>query len=187
MRCSSRSAVTLALGAVLLLAAGCSVGPQAHPVVLGPPSSRHAVAEQPPATSTPVEVFFVLDGRLVPQVRHVAVGPGLTSCLAGLVLPLSAKESSAGLRSALPTGVTALPAHVNGAVAIIDVPAGFDRLTVSDQILAVAQLVFTVTANTYLTRVAMAQHGHLLAMPDQSGQLVSHPLGRADYASLGPR
>ena len=40
---------------------------------------------------------------------------------------------------------------------------------------------------TYLTRVAMAQHGHLLAMPDQSGQLVSHPLGRDDYASLAPR
>jgi hypothetical protein len=186
VRRSCRPVRALALGTVLL-AAACSVGPQAHPVVLGRPASTRAVVEQPLPTSTSVEVFFVRDGRLVPLVRRVAVGPGLTSCLAGLALPLSAKESSSGLRSALPTGVTSLQAQVNGSVATVTVPPGFDRLTVSDQILAVAQLVFTVTANTYLTRVAMAQHGHLLAMPDQSGQLVSHPLGRDDYASLAPR
>lgn len=173
---------------VVLLTTGCSVvGAQAHPVALGPPHTRQAMQDGPVPTSTSVETFFVHGGRLVPVVRRVAVGPGLEPCLAALVLPLTAKESSTGLRSALPTGVTRLQGTVQGTVASVSVPAGFDRLTVSDQILAAAQVVFTVTANSYLTRVEMVQDGRLLPMPDQSGQLVDHPLARSDYASVAPR
>lgn len=172
--------------AVLVLLTGCAVGAQDRPVVLGRPSTAHAVLDGSVQTSTPVETFFVRGDRLVPLVRLVPLGPGLLPCLSGLVLPLTAKESASGLRSALPTGVVRLTAAVDGSVAAVDVPAGLDRLNVSDQILAVAQIVYTVTANSYLTKVELVQHGRALPMPDQSGQLVSRPLSRADYSTLAP-
>ncbi|HET8615643.1 MAG TPA: GerMN domain-containing protein [Actinomycetales bacterium] len=189
MRCATAGRLTalMALTALGGLLTGCAVGVQAHPVVVGHPATVRGLPDGPAPPSTSVQTFFVRGGRLVPVVRQVAVGPGLAPCLSALVLPLSAKESSDGLRSALPTGVTLLQGAIEGSVAAVTVPPGFDRLTVSDQILAAAQVVYTVTANSYLTRVEMVQKGRLLSMPDESGQLVSRPLSRHDYASLAPR
>jgi hypothetical protein len=174
----------LAPAVALVLLAGCSVGVQDRPVVLGRPSTASAVLDGTVQTSTSVQTFFVRGDRLVPLVRLAPLGPGLQPCLSGLVLPLTAKESASGLRSALPTGVARMTATVDGSVADVDVPAGLDRLTVSDQILAVAQIVYTITANSYVTTVELVQHGRALPMPDQSGQLVSRPLSRADYSTL---
>lgn len=58
-------------------------------------------------------------------------------------------------------------------------------LAADDQILALAQLVYTVTAvGAWSVRITGA-HGDAL-VPVESGVLVSRPVGRADYPGVAP-
>jgi hypothetical protein len=49
-----------------------------------------------------------------------------------------------------------------------------------------AQLVFTVTANSLAQSVQLVQGTRSLPMPDPSGQLVTRPVTRVDYAAYNP-
>lgn len=185
MRGGWRGAAAVVLAAVVTVPAGCATGVQSTPVVLGPPPALQGHGDGGDVElSTTVQAFFVRGGHLAPLMRLVPSEPGLSSCLAGLTMPLSAAESAKGIRSALPTGTSSLSARIQGTVAVVEVPDGFDRLAVSNQILAVAQIVYTVTADTYLSGVQMTHGGHLIDLPDESGRLVGRPVGRRDYSQL---
>jgi hypothetical protein len=168
--------------------AGCSVPAQAQPVVVrsAAPSTATSPSTAAPQPSVRVVVYLVQGERLVAVYRFAALGDGLASVLGALGQPLTPGQSSSGLRSALPTRLTGWSGHLRGAVAQVSMPAGFDRLSVPEQVLALAQLVYTVTANTYATGVELVQGAHPLAMPDQDGQLVTGPLHRADFTRLAP-
>jgi hypothetical protein len=71
-------------------------------------------------------------------------------------------------------------------VARIELPTGFERISVHEQSLAMAQLVFTVTANSLATSVQLVQGSRALPMPSPSGQLISRPVTRQDYAAYDP-
>jgi hypothetical protein len=74
-----------------------------------------------------------------------------------------------------------------GDIARIEVPPGFDRLPVQEQINALGQIVFTVTADTLATGVQLVEDDKPVAVPDASGQLQDRPVSREDYAVLAPR
>ena len=114
-------------------------------------------------------------------------GSGIDPALAALAMPVSRDEVAQGLRTALPATTVSLVGRLTGdGVAQIDVPQGFDRLSVRDQQAALAQIVFTVTADTVASGVQIVQGGRVMPMPDATGQLLSRPLGRADFAALAP-
>lgn len=95
--------------------------------------------------------------------------------------------NSAGLRSALPIASSPLRGVVDAdGVARIMLPSGFERISVHEQSLAMAQLVFTVTANSLAQSVQLVQGTRSLPMPDPSGQLVTRPVTRVDYAAYNP-
>ena len=94
--------------------------------------------------------------------------------------------TAAGIRSALPLASTRLRGEVADGVARIELPTGFERISVHEQSLAMAQLVFTVTANSLATSVQLVQGSRPLPMPDPSGQLVTRPVTRNDYAAYNP-
>ncbi|GAB3871573.1 hypothetical protein GCM10028802_03200 [Terrabacter terrigena] len=68
----------------------------------------------------------------------------------------------------------------------VAVPPGFDRLSMAVRQLAMAQLVFTITADTLADEVQLVSGGRVVAVPDAHGELVTHPVSRQDYADLAP-
>ena len=75
---------------------------------------------------------------------------------------------------------------LNG-TATVDLPSDFTNLGGQDQILAVAQLVYTATAFPGVDHATLHVNGQLTRVPTANGSLSSGPLGRADYSTLAPR
>ena len=140
------------------------------------PSSGAASATAVPFT---MQAYLLRGARLVRVEREVPEGDGIGPALAALSLPLSREEVAQGLRTALPTPPVAGPLagrlSATG-VAQIDVPPGFDRLSLRQQAAALAQIVFTITADTIATGVEVVRDGRTLPMPDATGQLLQPEL-----------
>ncbi|WP_426566957.1 hypothetical protein ACPPVT_10645 [Angustibacter sp. McL0619] len=186
---NQRSLVALVLLPLLGSAlAGCSVPVQASPVVVRSvrPGSSPPSPAGSPQPSVRVQAYFVQDGHLVALDRFVPAADGLAPSLSALAQPLTPAQSAAGVRSALPTRLQGWTGRLRDTVAQVAVPTGFDRLSVPEQVLAVAQVVFTVTANSYASGVELLLGDRVVAMPDEDGQLVTGPLMRADFARLSP-
>lgn len=136
-----------------------------------------------------MQAYLLRGDRLARVEREVPEGSGIGPPLAALSLPLSREEVALGLRTALPTPNDAAPLGgrlTTTGVAEVDLPPGFDRLSLREQEGALAQLVFTVTADTIATGVQLVGDGRAVPMPDGTGQLLSRPLTRADYGAFAP-
>ena len=170
-----------------LLVSGCSVGPQDRPdlvaPVLRPSAARSSTGSSVPLT---VQVFLLHGDRLSRVSRTVPAGTGLTPSLTGLALPLTPGEVADGLRTALPAGQRVPQGTIDGPLAVVTMPTGFDRLSVREQVGAMSQLVYTVTANTTATEVELVSDHRTLQVPDGSGRLLSRPVNISDYATWAP-
>ena len=179
-------ALTVALVAVTLLAA-CGIGVQDEPVPVAAPtaSARRAGPSQAGVPLT-VQVYLVQREKLARVTRTVPPGAGLEPSFVGLAAPITRGQADAGYRSALPITSTPLQGQVVDGVARIDLPPGFERISVREQSLAMAQLVFTVTANSLATSVQLVQGNRPLPVPAPGGQLLTRPVTRVDYAAYDP-
>ncbi len=177
--------VFVVAGAVGL--AGCSIGTQSAPVVAVAPTGA-ATPSGPSRQGVPltIQVYLVQGDHLARLTRTVPPGAGLEPSFVGLATPITSTMASAGIRSALPLASHPLRGTVENGVARIELPTGFERISVHEQSLAMAQLVFTVTANSLATSVQLVQGMRALPMPDPSGQLVTRPVTRVDYAVYNP-
>ncbi len=181
-RAAVAAAVVVALG-------GCSVAPQDHPVPWGTgplPGVTAVPAAAPPPGPRTVTVFFLGPDRLVARTRSVPVGDPLREALAVLVAGPGPQSTPESLRSALPGSIHNLDVTVSSGVANVDVPDAFDRMGSHQEILAVAQLVFTVMAEPGITGLRLVSGGTPVELPTETGRLVSRPVTRQDYGSLAP-
>lgn len=187
---SSRSRWAERLAPALVLAgalSACGVDAQDSPVPVVAPSATTPQAG-PSRAGVPltVQVYLVQGERLARVTRTVPPGAGLEPSFVGLATPITRTQSDAGYRSALPVASTPLHGTVVDGVARVDLPSGFERISVHEQALAMAQLVFTVTANSLATSVQLVQDGRALPVPAPGGQLVTRPVTRVDYAAYDP-
>ncbi|MGN6754222.1 MAG: GerMN domain-containing protein [Intrasporangium sp.] len=135
-----------------------------------------------------VQVYLLEGSHLFRVTRTVPPGPGMQPTLSAISATLSPDERAQGLRTALPPSVRPLRGSITGGdIAKIEVPPGFDRLPVQEQINALGQIVFTITADTLATGVQLVEDDKPVAVPDASGQLQNRPVTREDYAVLAPR
>lgn len=177
-----RRAAALVLAAVLC---GCGVQPQ--------DDAEQVPAEQLPTelragpsadgTSTEVDVYLVEQGRLV---RHAqpAAGDDPVSALRSL---LAAPAPQATRRTAVPAGTRVVSVSVDGDLAAVALSGEFGDVRGRDQLLAVAQVVWTLTESGELRRVQLSVAGRELPLPVDSGAAVDGPVTRAQYASVGPQ
>jgi hypothetical protein len=178
--------------AVAVLATGaCSIGPQDAPVPVAPPATKSPTVQPSTGHEVPypvtVQAYFLRGNRLVRLSRTVPRGSGLRPSLDALTEPLTTAELAEGLRTDLPTSPIELRGRlVAFGAAEVTVPPGFDRLSVRDQASAVAQLVFTITANTTAGSLRMVQDGDSVPVPDGTGEIVDGPVTREDYFQLRP-
>lgn len=186
MSASDRRLVPLLLASLIVLSGGCTLGPQTTPEPIH--SSRRPESASTPGThaasTQQVVVYLIRDARLAPVTRQVP--PGVGAVLATLENGPTAAEARRGYQTALPAVRSPMHASIADGVATISVPAGSGRLGVAPQVMAVGQLVYTVTEIDNIQKVQLS-NGHIIEVPVSGGALVPGPVGRADYLSIAPK
>ncbi|MDN5768481.1 MAG: GerMN domain-containing protein [Humibacillus sp.] len=173
---------------VALLLCSCSLGVQSSPDLVDVRRSTVSSPGSASASGVPltIQVYLLHGERLERVARSAAPGIGLAPVLRALGAPIRPDEVSKGLRTALPESASGLSGVVTGSTARITVPPGLDRLSVREQQAAVAQIVFTVTADSLATSVQLVSGNRPVTVPDGDGQLVDRSVTRGDYAALAP-
>jgi len=175
---------------VAVLAAACGISAGAPETLPGgvvtpavPPSPAEVAATGPAGSLQSVRIFLVTGTQLI-DVPRSAPAPGLKATLQLLLEGPTAAEIAAGIRSAIAPGTLVRSARVGAESAVVDLSRTFVDLGGEEQILAVAQMVLTVTAVPGVERVRFALDGEELEVPRPDGTLVPGPLTAGDYAAL---
>lgn len=174
--------------------AGCGVGGQGRPQDLAAsqvPYGLLRASPAPVATATVDQVrateYLVRGSRITASVTTVPLPGRVDQVVRALLSGVSSAQSSAGLRSAIPDGTHLLSFDLAGQVATLDLSSQFTTARSADTILAVAQLVLTVTANRDIAAVAFSVEGKPIEVPSPGGALTPDPVSAATYRSLlGP-
>lgn len=148
---------------------------------------RDAVAAPGPGTPSVVEVYLYSEEaeRLV-RVQRPIISTSVPSLLAQLETGPTDAEADAGLRSALSDTDAIASVDVEGGIAVVDLAETFQELGGGDQLVAIAQLVFTATGRPDVDEVTLTLEGETVEVPRGDGSLTSGSLERADYESLSP-
>lgn len=179
-------AALAALSAVLVLS-GCGVDPQARPETVSvpaPPSTQAGPSGNP--GDPQVNVYLLRGSRLAPVPRSQA-RPGVDASLELLAAgPTRTEVLVQGLRTALPPqSLLPEPSASGDAVVTIAVTRDFTDIAGLSQLLAVAQVVWTVTEDPQVSRVRITAEGRPLEVPTDDG-LTDQAVGRDDYRSAAP-
>ena len=144
-------------------------------------STTTTVAVAPENTSTTVadvlydsvELYFVSANRVVRSERRIVSPATPTQVLDTLLAGLDAQTESAGLRSALPRGLTATIDVRRGVAKISSTAPFLSELEPSDQRLAIAQLVLTLTRRPGIGQVIFSVDGTDIQVPRGGGDLTA--------------
>lgn len=172
---------------VLLLAllAACGLGPQPRGEPVPLPEALPTPPRPPGSGGDDVVVYLVAGSRLEPVARAVPEGrpqDAVDQLLAG---PTRA-EVAGGLRTALsPQHLTVLTGPDDDGTVTVTVTRGFTGIGGGNQLLAVAQVVWTVTQFPRVDDVLFALDGGLVAVPTDDG-LTDRPVVRSDFSSVAP-
>lgn len=119
--------------------------------------------------------------------RYVAPPGSLTAIIDVLLRGPTTCELQNGIVTALNGSVKLLASHVVGKMATVDFNTAFALISGPLDVLAVAQVVYTVAGELGPgTGVQFQISGINTDVPIASGALVSRPVHVADYASLAP-
>ncbi len=130
-------------------------------------------------------VYLVRDQRLAPVVRDVLpLDP--STLIDALVKGPTSEETAAGLRSAITDA--AVIDHVEQGVddVTISFSDAFSELAPADQLVAMAQLTYTLTELSGVERVGFLRGDEPLAVPRPDGTVSDGPVTRSDFATLAP-
>lgn len=126
-----------------------------------------------------------MDGSLARVARLTSSGGSPRSSLELLLRGATSDESVQGLSTALgPDAVLLDGVRVDGSVVTVPLVGGSPGLGRSDEVLAYAQIVATLTALPDVTGVGFVRDGRTLSVPRGDGSLAHGPLTRRDYADL---
>ncbi|HZX07901.1 GerMN domain-containing protein [Kribbella sp.] len=186
------------LVAVLALTS-CGVPVQSDPVPLEPgtvPSQLRDGGSAPspqPSTATgksPLRVNFVRNDRLVSIRREAPAGASaerLTTVIQDLVAGPTTTEQANGITTALPPNLNLTVAEVQGSRVVLELSGDTEGRSATENVLAVAQIVLSVTALPPFDEVTISRGGVPVEALLADGALTTDPLTAADYASLRSR
>jgi spore germination protein GerM len=140
-----------------------------------------------PVVSEDVTVFFQGADRLVAASRAVPRPATPQEVLAALARGPTTAESAGGWRSPISTAVPLTILDEDDSTVTVRLPGSFTRLGGQDQIVAAAQLVFTLTAFASIDQVVVHIGHEVASIPTANGALTKDPLTTADYAALAPQ
>jgi spore germination protein GerM len=192
------AAAAVAVAAVALSACGIPTTGGPKPVSK-PDVPFHLLAPQAPTTTTttipptafsvPVTVYFVAPSRqsLVATARSVEPPETLGAVLGVLLDGPTAIESDRNISTGFTAGVKVLDTTVTGSTATVDFNRAFGQISGTPQVLAVAQVVFTVAAQLGTDAgVQFEIAGKPTPVPTSSGAQATGPVHLLQYAGLAP-
>ncbi|HEX4541322.1 MAG TPA: GerMN domain-containing protein [Acidimicrobiales bacterium] len=138
-----------------------------------------------PGPRVPVSVYLVGITGLVPVSRGVRAPATLPESLGALLAGPTDTEVADGLRTAITAQTSVSAGPVGFGVGTVDLGGAFGQVGGQEQILAVAQLVFTATGVPGIAKVQFTLAGRPVEVPAGDGTLTQGPLGRSDFPSLG--
>ena len=153
------------------------------------------IAGEEPADSTPfnpsdpsvvesITTWFVSDTMLVPLVRRVAPPVDVTSAVTIVAVGVTTSEASRGLRSAIPDPSMVEGARLVRGTAVVDLASEFLDIPSGDQVLALGQLVYTLTDLRGVGRVRFEINGESVVVPLPSGESTAESVSREDFSQL---
>lgn len=170
----------------LLLLSACGVGAQRSPesIEVSPPPAT-ATNTASGAGGPGVTIFFVRGARLEPVLRP-APSADVATALRLLVSGPLRTEVDEGLRTAVtPQALEVTRESTDDVTVEVEVTRDFTGVTGVDQLLEVAQVVWTVTQLPQIERVRFTTEGRPLEVPTDDG-LTDQPVGREDYLTVAP-
>lgn len=179
-----------ALGVVLLGAVGCGVPSGGRPHAISRSAVPFGLLDPAPASASAqpngpaLPVYLLHNDHLVAVTRHLNWVNRPAELVRVLFEGPTADESSRGLTTDIPSGTVLLSLDVNGTTATADLSKAFGDLGGSEQVLAVAQVVYTLTASRHIDGVRFTVEGRTVEVPDGSGSLSSRPRTRSDFPGV---
>lgn len=182
------------LASVAVLTGACGVPMDGRPRVIPRqevpfdllrPSQPPRPASAAPGQGVSVQVFFARGDRLAPVPRATATA-SVQEVVRHLLLGPRGEEAEGGVRSALGPRTRVLSARVEDRVAVIDLSSDFAEVRGEEQVLAVAQVVYSVTGVVGVDGVRLLLEGRAVEVPTGEGTLTERPLARADFARFSP-
>ncbi len=138
------------------------------------------------SVTTKATIFLVQGERLAPVERDVPSPPTGEVVLEALERGPTRSEASLGLRSALVGRDVMRSIGISGGIASVDLGPDFTDIVGRDQIMALAQIVSTVTGLAGVGRVSFTLEGVPVGVPRGDGAVTTESVSRDDYALLAP-
>jgi hypothetical protein len=189
----ARRVVGLACGTLLGLGlSACGLGVDASPRLVNPQQVPFGLLRPSPPTTSPAfagqYATIYLEGpqRLVAVSRDVPAPVTATRVLAALGQGPTSAEASEGLQSPISTAAPLTIWRLRSTRVTVNVTKAFTTLAGENQAIAVAQLVYTLTALPGIDAVGIRIDGKRAKVPTGKGTLSGGPLDRADYATVAP-
>lgn len=185
-----RGARCVAAALAALVAASCGFPTQrdAHAVPDDnvPDALRTTDTDDPtPNVATePAAIWFVRD-TVLDQVQHRVAAPATAdTVVAELLLGPTEGEQGRSFRSAIPDATVVVSASTAGGLATVELAPEFAEIPVADQVLAVGQLVLTLTDLRGVGRVRFQVDDAVVAVPLPTGEASDQTVSRDDYLEL---
>jgi hypothetical protein len=182
------------LGLVVGALAACGVPADSVPRVIPPDDLPAELVEPAPAAPVPttvpvterMSVYLVLDDRLVEASRDTQSPPRPRLALAALLAGPTAEEAAAGIRTAIGTTSGVATGDVQGGTVEVELGPSFEAAGGSEQVLAIAQIVYTLTAVPGVDGAAFTLSGRAVEVPRGDGTLTGEALRRDAFPHLAP-
>ena len=181
------------VGMLAVVAVACGVPTDSEPRALPPervpfglldPTSTPSTTPASPEGAVSLTVYLVTQERLTAVTRDVPPPVGPEQALQALLAGVNQREAASGMRSAIAPATEARTTAVAGGEVRVDLNRAFLSGGTKEQILAVAQIVYTVTALPGLDSVAFTLSGRSVEVPSADGKLRAGPLRRSDFAAV---
>lgn len=191
MRRARRRMAAWALVVALLLAlAACGIPSESEANRIAPDDVPFGLLDEGTTTTAVTEgrsadIYLLARDKLIAVERSVPEDGGLRALLQRVVEGPTKEERTLGITSAVPVGTVASVGSSRG-VATVDLNAAFGDIRASEQLLALAQIVYTLTAQPGIGGVSFTLEGDPVKVPLAGGQLREGPLSRDDFSALAP-
>lgn len=192
----SRLAVVLAASLLLVATAGCGVRSDDSARDLSAGRVPYGLLDDAPTSTTgpatpsvpraEVRVFFVKDDRMIAKARQVNAPASVAKALTALLFGVQEDEMAEEVRSAIDPTASLQARALDAATFQVDLSAEFVSGSSSEQVLALAQIVYTATELPGVTGVRFTLDGVPIEVPTGEGSLTADPVGRGAFPAFAP-